>query len=437
MPSGLASIRILCPLYLLYPPPCQHLMSARSFMLPRAVWPAALWTAAALWLATAVGCQSMFHDPVTAARGQSPAGLGGGIPKPPPPPKARQPGDPTDEDDTVFEQISGTVGSYFKPAPDAEKAKAAFAQADEKFLAKEYAAAMSLYKAAADLAPKSFTEEDAMFMIAECYFFQDHYSKAVDAYQSLLKKYNNTRHMDRVSARLYAIATYWRDHQHEYPHYSTTPNLIDGTRPWFDTGGYALKTYESVWLTDPTGPLAGDAVMQTANTHFQNQEWEDADEYYTQLRKDFPNSKHIVKAFFLGYRAKLQRYSGPGYDAAPLNEADELIETLLRQFNSQLTDEERRLTQEARVEVRAQKAERVWAMGEFYYRKGENRAARQYYEQLVKQFPEQKTFVDQATARLQATADKPAKPAVHLVWLSRIFPESIEIPKPIVAPPSE
>src|SRR4051812_48447350 len=121
-------------------------MSARSMMLPGARSAAAVWPVVALWLAASVGCQSMFHDPVTSARGQSPAGLGGGIPKPPPPPKPRQPGDPAEEDDTIIEQISGTVGGYFKPAADSDKAKAAFAQADEKFLAKEYGAAMSLYK---------------------------------------------------------------------------------------------------------------------------------------------------------------------------------------------------------------------------------------------------------------------------------------------------
>lgn len=401
-------------------------MSARSLLLPGVT----------LWLAASVGCQSMFRGQET-FRNQSPPGLGGGIPRPPQPPQMRQPGDGLEDDETILEQVSNTIGGYFKPDPDAEKAKARFQEADAKFDAKEYSTAMGLYQEAADLAPKSFTEEDALFMIAECYFFQDRYSQAVDAYQRLLKKYNNTRHMDRVSNRLYATATYWRDHQLASPSYSTTPNLFDGTRPWFDTGGYAIKTYEAVWITDPTGPMAEHAVMQTANTHFQNEDWAEADDYYTQLRKDFPNSKHVTKALFLGYRAKLMRYQGPGYDPAPLNEADELIETLLRQFNSQLSDEERRLVQEARREVRAQKAERVWAMGEFYSRKGQYRAARQYYEQLIKQYPDEPEFVRRANERLQATADEPPTPPRRLVWLARLFPESVELPKPLGGVPSE
>lgn len=386
--------------------------------------------AVAILVVAMVGCQSMFRDKTT-ARTQSPPGLGGGIPKPPPP-KVKRPGEPLDEEETLFEQIESTVGGYFKPKPDGEKARAKFAEADAKFEAKEYGTAIGLYQESANLAPKSFTEEDAMFMIGECYFFQDRYSYALDAYQKLLKRYHNSRHMDRVSNRLYAIATYWRDHDQDSPRWSTTPNFTDGTRPWFDTRGYAISTYELIWLTDPTGPLADDSIMQTANTHFLARSWEEADEYYTQIRKDFPNSKHIVKAFFLGYRAKLNYYKGPGYDAAPLNDADELIETLLRQFNSQLTDTERAEAQKSKVEVRAQKAERVWAMGEFYARKGEYRAARQYYQQVVKQYPDQKVFTDQANARLQATADLPGKPPKRLEWLLQWIPENTEMPKPIV-----
>jgi outer membrane protein assembly factor BamD (BamD/ComL family) len=377
----------------------------------------------------------MFRGEET-VRAQSPAGLGGGIPKPPPMP-TRRPGDPIEEDETLFDQVSSAVGGIFKPDPNNEKAKTLYQEADYKYVAKDYAAALPLYREAADLAPKSFIEEDAMCMIGECYFFQDKYGPAVDAYQRLLKRYNNTRHMDRVSSRLYAVATYWRDHDSSSGSWSTTPNFTDGTRPWFDTGGHALKTYEAVWISDPTGPLAEHAVMQTANTHFQNEEWASADDYYSQLRKDFPNSKHVAKAFYLGYRAKLMRYQGPGYDATPLNEAEELIETLLRQFGSQLTEEERKEAERSRMEVRAQKAERVWAMGEFYSRKSQYRAARQYYQQILKQFPDQQEFVRRATERLEETADRPPKPADRLVWLSRLFPESVEIPKPIGGVPSQ
>ena len=43
--------------------------------------------------------------------------------------------------------------------------------------------------------------------------------------------------------------------------------------------------FEAVWLTDPTGPMAEHAVMQTANTHFQNEDWAEADDYYDDLQR--------------------------------------------------------------------------------------------------------------------------------------------------------
>ena len=41
-------------------------------------------------------------------------------------------------------------------------------------------------------------EENALFLEGECYFFDDQYGKAEDAYDMLLKKHGNTRYLDTV-----------------------------------------------------------------------------------------------------------------------------------------------------------------------------------------------------------------------------------------------
>jgi outer membrane protein assembly factor BamD (BamD/ComL family) len=383
------------------------------------------WMAALAALAAA-GCQSGLGQNQT-VRSQSP-GLGGRSSMPKAPPKTGKDGS---DDGTLFESISARVSSLWKPAPDTAKGRAKLQEAEQAFMNKDYETAQELYREAADLAPGSSVEEDAMLMIGECYFFTDKYPKAAAAYHALLKKHNNTRHMDRVVNRLFIVGRYWRDCNQDHRHYPLVPNLTDGTRPWYDTGGHALKAFEQVWLNDPTGPLAGESVIQTANTHFLNERWGDADQYYTQLRKDFPNSKHIVQAYILGYRAKLKAYQGPGYDATPLLQAEELITALLTQFKTMLTPEEMQLVQQAADEVYAQKAEREWSMAEFYRRNGNNRAAALYYQNLLKNYPKAGVFVQQATERLNEVANKPPTPAPRLVWLTRLFPEQREIPKPI------
>jgi outer membrane protein assembly factor BamD (BamD/ComL family) len=370
----------------------------------------------------ASGCQSWLGGEQH-VRSQSPGGLGS-MPRPPQTPKSGE------DEPTLAESVSERISKLWKPNPDAAKAREAFQEAEQNFAKKEYGSAVGLYQQAADLAPDSVMEEDSMFMVGECYFFDDKYSNAAGAYHRLLAKYNNSRHLDRVVARLYLVGEYWRDSNQRSRHYPLVPNFMDKTRPWYDTGGHALKSFEQVWLNDPTGPLADDSVMQTANTHFLSEDWDNADQYYTQLRKDFPQSKHVVKAFFLGFRAKLNAYQGPGYDPSPLLQAEELIETLLLQFNSQLSPEERKLVQQAKQEVYAQKAERDWALAEFYTRNGHHRGARHYYQLVMKNYPNSE-FARLSAERLKENANEPAEPPARLTWLSRLFPEQREIPKPI------
>jgi len=82
--------------------------------------------------------------------------------------------------------------------------------------------------------------------------------------------------------------------------------------------------YEQIRLNDPTGSLADDSIMATANSHFVHGEWDDADYHYGLLRTEYPRSEYQYQAHLLGLRCKLLRYQGPGYDNSPLVEADEL-----------------------------------------------------------------------------------------------------------------
>ena len=86
--------------------------------------------------------------------------------------------------------------------------------------------------------------------------------------------------------------------------------------------------------TIPTGPLADDAVMATANAHFLKAHWEEADYNYGLLRSEYPKSEHQFQAHLLGLRCKLLRYQGPGYEGGPLDEAEDLATQLLTQFSA-------------------------------------------------------------------------------------------------------
>ena len=95
--------------------------------------------------------------------------------------------------------------------------------------------------------------------------------------------------------------------------------MTDKTRTLFDTHGHAMRVYDRVRLDDPTGPLADDSIMATANAMFVKARYEDADYYYTLLRTDYPKSEHQFQAHLLGLKSKLLKYQGPDYEGAPLD----------------------------------------------------------------------------------------------------------------------
>ncbi len=316
--------------------------------------------------------------------------------------------------------------------PSEQRARQIFAQADQLFLQKRYGEALRQYRSAAAWWPDSPLEEDALLMIAECYFFQDDYRSAYEAYDRLLQKYEHTRHLDRVMQRLFSIAQYWLQLHRSNPRPVLLPSF-DRRRPMFDTEGHALKALEQIWLKDPTGPLADAAVFLVANTHFAARRWKQADQYYTQLRQDYPNSRYLLWAYVLGLQAKLQTYQGPGYDDTPLKEAEKLAQILLTQFRGELGEQWSRVAQ-TQARIQNLKAQRDYEMAEYYARGGYYKAARYYYHQVLRRFP-QTRYAQLAQRRLEQYSGRPDEPPQRFEWLARLFPEDKSGPQPLVPSP--
>ena len=128
-------------------------------------------------------------------------------------------------------------------------------------------------------------------------------------------------------------------------------------------------------MDDPTGPLADDATMATANTLFFNGRWEDAAYHYDLMRTEFPQSEFQAQAHLLGMQAKLRSYQGPHYDGKPLAGRQEAGHTLQTQFCAQLPNERENIQQSLKM-IEAQLAERDYALGKFYHNTRHYYAAR-------------------------------------------------------------
>jgi outer membrane protein assembly factor BamD (BamD/ComL family) len=313
-------------------------------------------------------------------------------------------------------------------------ARAAYAEGEAHYQKKEYAAAGKKFTKAYDRWPDSPLEEDALFMAAESYFFADQYQKAEDAYGMLIKKYPSTTRLDQVVNRRFAIGRYWELHHASNPHWPVTPNFTDKTRPWFDTAGHALKIYERIRLDDPNGPLADDATMATANFHFVNGRFEDADYFYTLLRTEFPKSDFQYHAHLFGLKAKMLKYQGADYDGQPLKESEELAKQLVQQFPRELgADMERIRTMQA--EIRRESANREFALGEFYHKGKYYGASKMYYQQVARDYPETE-LAKQSLARLEEARGAPDVPEDRFAWLTGLFPESQKLGPSIANLPS-
>jgi TolA-binding protein len=320
-----------------------------------------------------------------------------------------------------YNKVKDAVGL----GPNEQFAREAYAEGDRLFREKKYGAAAKSFKKAIARGPHSPIEQDAMFMLAECYFFDDRYIKARDAYDALVKEHPNTRYLDTVIDREWAIARYWEQHVEHSPDWLGTPNGYDRTRPWFDTIGHAIKTYDNIRLNDPTGPRADDAIMATANIYFQRGRFDDADYHYTLLRREYPRSELQFEAHLLGLQAKLRKYQGEDYDGTPLEEAKTLVKQLRMQFAGRLPDEEKERLATVEKQLNLEIATRDYRMAEYFDGTKHFGAARYYYAQVMKKYPNT-DLAAQARDRLAQIGGEPDEPPKRLAWFVELFPQSSE-----------
>jgi len=303
--------------------------------------------------------------------------------------------------------------------PDENFARRRLEEGRALFAQKKYREAAEKLKEAAGRWPDSILAEDALFLRAESLFFSDQYPEAQDTYGQLLKDYKNSRYLDTVTRRLFAIGQYWDALHLRDPHWPVTPNFKDKSRPRFDTFGRALKAYETIRIEDPTGPLADDSLMAIAVAYFRRERYEDAAVFFDLVRTEYPDSEHQAKAHLLALKSKLRSYQGKYYDATPLEEAEEIADQTLAQFRRDLGSEAARVLK-ARDQIEHQKAERDWAVAQFYDNKQQYAAARIYYRSIVEDYPHTR-FADMARRRMEEIHGEPDEPPNRYAWLTKVF----------------
>lgn len=279
----------------------------------------------------------------------------------------------------------------------------------------KYPEAVKSYKKIANKYAESSIGEEAWFRLGESYFAMQQYPKAQDAYSKLFADYPSTKYVADASRRMFSIAKIWLEvsdptsgsqiktvsQQTETDsdesaqtlsspgdpsvRFGLVPNFFDKTRPLVDTRGRAREALKSIWLNDPTGPLADDALMLTASYHLRRGDYIEADRYFEILRDEYPDSPHLEKAFVLGAHVKQASYQGPMYDGTSLVSAENLKERTLSLFPD---SEDRQQVRQDLKKLYLQKAQRAWSKVEIYKRKDNSRAIAINCMQVITEFPD-------------------------------------------------
>ncbi|MHC4876000.1 MAG: outer membrane protein assembly factor BamD [Planctomycetota bacterium] len=298
--------------------------------------------------------------------------------------------------------------------------------------------------------------EEAVFFLAESLYQQEELANSAKQYQALIKDYPSTRYLDESTRRLFDISRRWlgvddfatsseirqvslEDGADKGP-LSTVqakkrgflpfPNLTDRSRPAVDLSGNALKNLKTIWMNDPSGPLADDALMLAATHYLRKEDYRNADRLLTMLREQFPKSTHLQTAFVLGSHVKLMSYQGSAYDEQLLTDAKELKENTLRLFPE--IAESDRIRNELKLIYDAE-ARRDWEKALFYDKKNDDRAVAVYCREVIRNYSDTK-YADLARKKLAslqpealagpATAS-PAAPADQSIMPFQSQPEAL------------
>ena len=320
-------------------------------------------------------------------------------PPPPPPPQDIQ----VIRGDVLVEEAP--------PKPGTPEAKLLGAR--ELFRSGDYVKAASLFHSLSDKTHAGETiVSEAIFYEGECYRLQARYPKAADLYARLLKMSPSNPFREQAAQHLYEICDYWLDDTRkamtearqvrEGKRWFATPRFFhfEKTKPLGDEEGRAVELLELVHLADTRGELhLGDkALFLAAAVKFFNEDYRDADDYFSRIHENYPESPFASQAVELAIISKHLSTGGSDYDGRKVAEARLLVHTALTLYPNLAAKKDKFLTQQM-IGITLQQAEKDFKIAEFYKRTGHAGSAWFYYDLVRLRYPQTK-YAERATDRM-------------------------------------
>jgi tetratricopeptide (TPR) repeat protein len=295
--------------------------------------------------------------------------------------------------------------------PDKDKLKVQLAGAHELFRQEQYEKAQQVYHYLAENTknPPAIFQE-ARFYEAECYRLQGMYPKAADTYADLMKKFRNNPYRDVCNQRMFDIATFWledtwaqmreEEEKRKGERWFVEPRFVsfEKKKPLVDREGRALEVLDQVRFNDMSGPLADKALFLAGHVKLFNEDYREAEQYFTQIQEQHPKSPFAPQAIELAIFSKQMATGGSDYDGRKLAEARQLVDAALRM--PEVDEKKKQALVNQLKGITAQQAEKDFKMAEFFRRTGHPGSAYFCYEIVWRRYRGTE-YADQALARMK------------------------------------
>jgi outer membrane protein assembly factor BamD (BamD/ComL family) len=304
------------------------------------------------------------------------------------------------------------------------KAAEELAGAHELYRRGDYAGARKLFRSVADNTKNAAAvAEEARFYEAECLRQQSYYPAAADTYVQMLNDFPSGAYREQAVQHIFDIANYWLDdtrkemqqvkERREGKRWFVDQEFVhwDRTKPFLDEEGHAIEKLEQVHYNDITGPMADKALFLMGSVRFFDEDYKEADHYFSQLVEMHPNSKLAPQAVELAIIAKELSPGGSDYDGRKVAEARKLVHAALGNY-PELASKKSEFLERQLIAITIQQAETDYKRAQFYERIGHPEPAYFYYEMVRRRYPGTK-YAELATKRkgeLEEQARKDGKP---------------------------
>jgi outer membrane protein assembly factor BamD (BamD/ComL family) len=290
--------------------------------------------------------------------------------------------------------------------------------------------------------------EESLFGEAECQRLQKNYRAAMDTYNKLLVAFSNSQYQTRCCQGLFEIADHWleatRRQMNEYheqlegKRWMVTPALyvhVDKDMPFLDAEGHATAILNTIRLHDIKGPMAEESLFMLGTIAFFRKEYKEADFYFNELFKEFPNSDKAARAIKQSVICKQLMTGGTDYDLRPVEESKKLLMTKMNAY-PELAKDEKWIGDQLKM-MNIQQADRDFKIAEFYRRTGHPGSAYFYYELVCRRFPgtEYATKAEKQKEQLRGRAEREASTQGASPTLTPM-PPPVPIGPPNVPPPA-